>query len=777
MHRALLFGLLLFTTHLWAEEASKTAETPKPELTQTVAADSLMPPEREVQYALYRLENLKHKFNGDQLFRLETPGSQPQQAKRLLRLGEEKFAKKEWFTTIALLEQFLAVSQAASGEDYLKAHRILGLSYEEAGDTEKARQAYQNFLASYMTRPAESETELLDVLRRLLPLTKNNDAQLSALLAPLASLRISQKQKAEVFFYAGLNLAKAGRKDLALNWFREARNLTESPRLKAGSTYHIGVLALEDNDFSKAQREFDQCIAMKEDETKDYRDLAHIGLGRIAIVEKKPDLAKKHYESVTTDSSAAADAMFENIYVHVALKDFAKAKELSQAFTQKYPRHPQLHLINTIKGYLDIKAGEWGKAKETIAVGDKDLGRLEEWVRQKFKKPQEPHYRDLVELAERTEGQLVQPPVVTRSLQLFNRLAQLEDRLGRVRNDSRSLLYGVGAAHIRDLQPAELARFAQLEEYLEEGLDVGHRLAALEFQLFQEKLSEKEKAELVASQKRRQMLFSPAAKLRATRGDWQSYARLAELQGKMSSSMEKLLMAKAEVAGLMNEVLVRQPAEAKAKLDSLRKLQQDLALRLEQASRAMELVRAQQIQTMAEFGPQRPLMRRVRQYATSLFEESAITGAYRNRVKNPQSRFMMEDLHKTWEQWEFVLKGLYEQLAQEDKVLNKKLKMMATSTEGHIMRYDQLATRMFALNRQVGSTLSINAEGIVAYYQDQIEERIARHKKWQADLEWLAYDKENAKKGEVDRKYELEQQMLQDNLRNLQQGASLPWQN
>ena len=64
---------------------------------------------------------------------------------------------------------------------------------------------------------------------------------------------------------------------------------------------------------------------------------------------------------------------------------------------------------------------------------------------------------------------------------------------------------------------------------------------------------------------------------------------------------------------------------------------------------------------------------------------------------------------------------------------------------------------------------------LLAHYNAQINERRAKHQKWMADINWLEYAEADKTSNGVEGKFDLEKQILINNLRDLEQGVLWQW--
>ena len=84
------------------------------------------------------------------------------------------------------------------------------------------------------------------------------------------------------------------------------------------------------------------------------KDLARLGLGRLAHEQGEYDDAYYHYFQIPTDSQALPDALFEASWSMYQKRELATARELLVELGKTFPDHPQWPEAGLLTGYVEL---------------------------------------------------------------------------------------------------------------------------------------------------------------------------------------------------------------------------------------------------------------------------------------------------------------------------------------------------------------------------------------------------------------------------------------
>ncbi|HWB82161.1 MAG TPA: tetratricopeptide repeat protein [Nannocystaceae bacterium] len=124
----------------------------------------------------------------------------------------------------------------------------------------------------------------------------------------------------------------------------------EKSRFRTAARYLQGVVYAERRDFRKAETAFCEVLGGKDQQSTAYyvdrryfpvRDLAQLGLGRIAHEELRHDHAFYHYFSVPQDSDEVPHALFESAWTMAEAGEYSVARDLLAELRERFPDAPQ----------------------------------------------------------------------------------------------------------------------------------------------------------------------------------------------------------------------------------------------------------------------------------------------------------------------------------------------------------------------------------------------------------------------------------------------------
>ncbi len=124
----------------------------------------------------------------------------------------------------------------------------------------------------------------------------------------------------------------------------------ETSRFRTAARYLQGVVYAQRRDFRAAETAFCDVLGGKDQQISAYyvdrryfpvRDLAHLGLGRIAHEERRNEHAFYHYFSVPEDSDELGHALFEAAWTMAEAGEYAVARDLLRELDTRFPQAPQ----------------------------------------------------------------------------------------------------------------------------------------------------------------------------------------------------------------------------------------------------------------------------------------------------------------------------------------------------------------------------------------------------------------------------------------------------
>lgn len=229
------------------------------------------------------------------------------------------------------------------------AHYHLGLALTAYGAELTAQAAFARVLAA-----GREDPYFTPALRRHVDLglsSKDYVAALADLDRALASdgkaITLVDEDEDERDYLAARAAQQRGELDAALTGYAA---IGPKSRFKTAARYLQGVVYAQRKDFRAAETAFCDVLGGKDQQTSAYyvdrryfpvRDLAHLGLGRVAHEELRHDHAYYHYFSVPQDSDELAHALFESAWTLAEAGEYSVARDVLRELQTSFPDAPQ----------------------------------------------------------------------------------------------------------------------------------------------------------------------------------------------------------------------------------------------------------------------------------------------------------------------------------------------------------------------------------------------------------------------------------------------------
>ena len=99
---------------------------------------------------------------------------------------------------------------------------------------------------------------------------------------------------------------------------------------------------------------YDKLTFVVDDRYFTVKDLAHLGLGRIAHEQSEYDDAYYHYFQIPEDSLYLPDALFEAAWSMYQKRELATSRDLVNEFLQAFPTSPLWPEASLLAGYVEL---------------------------------------------------------------------------------------------------------------------------------------------------------------------------------------------------------------------------------------------------------------------------------------------------------------------------------------------------------------------------------------------------------------------------------------
>lgn len=749
-----------------------------------VATDSSdlanMSPDAAVAWVQNKVVLLKQQVNASaKLYYEKGMGAQNTMAEYSYNEAIRNYAQAEYQSAIHNLNNFLNWSQMPEIGSYLQANYILTKSYIQTQDYRLATRAAARYLSTLATNPEHASQKGIEMMADLLMLVEKHrrgrDIQLNPLMAALTSLDMSKQQKAWTYFYAGKSARITGNDNVGIGWFEKVIQMSTNRYLVARARYNRSLIYIRNRQYHKAVLDLKAALEEKGEGAYDYREFAKLALARVHVHVRKPKTALKYYNDVDEKSEAYQEALFEKVYIYLDQNRFADAILAAEEYLLRFPRANDVYQIRSIKAYMDLRNNDIQSATQYIKVNNQRLAGIAQWLRDNYGQRDTLTPLDISGIIKITNSEVAQPPIILHGRRLFDRLEANLIRLGDIRNDLRNAVYTMGRANANLIKPAWQQRLSQLQRLMHDTLQTGDMLVQAEAKMYQSSLSERDAYLLTASHKRRMRNFSKVAAFSRKRGPWQFWANLGFGLTRLSNRYAQVKSQQAELANLKLLAKTTKVARPQARLAEIDELVAKSNLLENEIMRGVEVVRSRQTMLAIGMSDLYPLKNVTKSYTADLLTEMATLTPYRQNYRTPQQQHLSDDLTEIWQHWEYVLKEAYTQIIRLEQDMEQGIRERLTDFDDMIGEHDRLMAAVNGTSANLEQNLGKYLGLILEHYHSRIAARLAKHQKWQADLHWLAYDQTKLEERHALSKYDLEQQILTENLKDLEQGVLSRW--
>jgi hypothetical protein len=275
---------------------------------------------------------------------------------------------------------------------------------------------------------------------------------------------------------------------------------------------------------------------------------------------------------------------------------------------------------------------------------------------------------------------------------------------------------------------------------------------------------------LDASAKRREKLFGKQSQLSRRSLRWATWVGPAEQLVKLATEWEKLNKLQSEKNAVSTQIKTTERANHEAAETN------DLSLKILSARREMlntlNEIRKKQVQNLVDQSELSDTINIVEQFSRALDEEHQILNAYEPAPGKTLDRLDDDDSRRAWNLWRDCAGTLYANL--------KKLKIKSADDLAAILAslstVDDKRAKLQKDIQHLREILEVyggeSLSGILAHYDYALSQRLGRQHKWAGDLEYLRYAKTTNEQDAATKKHALEIQILNDNVRDLEQGGS-----
>jgi TolA-binding protein len=190
--------------------------------------------------------------------------------------------------------------------------------------------------------------------------------------------------------------------------------ITARSRYYASAQYLLGAMAAKQKNFKEAEARFCSIATAGKDDLYSFyvdgrffpvRDLAQLGLGRVAHETARADDAFYYYFQVPNDSNRVSEALFEAAWASYEGNDHDAALDSLDQLEARYPRSPFAAEAGVLRGYVHLSRCEFVEAEQQLMGFERTFSAVLREIDESLESParRQRVYRDLVARADSIE--------------------------------------------------------------------------------------------------------------------------------------------------------------------------------------------------------------------------------------------------------------------------------------------------------------------------------------------------------------------------------------
>jgi hypothetical protein len=690
-------------------------------------------------------------------------------------LAEQNLKDREYIAVIRNLNYVLNQAPQLPQERYMRAHYMLGISYEELKQVSRAGKAWLRYLSSFTTQQGDENLRLLEVVRRVLliqeQLAAGQRSQLQRLLADITALQMAPEIRAEIHLLAAISAIHSRNYRLADNWLEKVRATKASERLWAEASFYTGLNAMKQGREQDAEKIWLDVAGVSDESLIMIRDLAALNLGRLYAARKMPKNALQWYAKVRFPGLTTRLAAYEVTLLLAQNKQFPEAAQFAQSYISNYPNTTEAHELKEKLPLFLYQAGQLDIAETKMRERDKELKELKDWLEVTTRGKIAVNSSDLQDVDEHIEVFAIQSPTIDRSRDLFQKLDNQARNLQEHRNELRSMMLTLGRVLDPDLRPRVVHHNKQLNLLIDEWAQLGERLVAGERELYGEKLSSAEKLSLERSQARRVKLQDISREWRRKHtGTWQDLSSTSLRLGELARRLEKH-------QAVLSAVALKEHSTNHSKLLEYAQYAKDLSKQIASLqARAHVLVEKHRRNMLAQQlkdSPYQLTRKRLLLNAQEFLDAEAIFSRRRDHFSHPMKKHAQEDYQQTWNGFRAIAGQALHYIQQQEKREKDWLDAQLKTFDRLNQELATLRGRELELERRLGTLTAQAWPSVMDHLSFHINEQQSRAKKWMADLQWQRSMNQAQKRAASSQEQERKETDLQESLKDLELEGAL----
>jgi tetratricopeptide (TPR) repeat protein len=682
-------------------------------------------------------------------------------------------AANDHIGTLRALQSFLTITAVPQSGRHLQALKMLGETYEQQGYPGKALRSYRRYVATFVTAREQNVADLIDVMRRMMPLVNDQNTidkpQFQSLLSSVVALQIAEPQRSEMLYLSARSAAQAGLTSMAEQWFERAKSANSDATLKMNSLYFYSLIALSKGNVDQADMLLAEAVQLGAAANPDTHARSLIALGRIALERGHAKRSLKYYQQVDKSLPAYRDALSDLIFVHFSNGDHKTALECAEEYVSKYGKQETGNRIATIRTFLNIRAGTLSGAETELNETETQLSDANVWLKAQMKRDMRLTWDELKMLDQRMNGHIKQSTLVHTALNQFGALAEMNQRTDNLRSELYELVMTMGSSKFSQVNPSWQKRSSRIDQLSRRVLQIGDELVQAERPLYEEQLSEVDRYRLNFLREQRESFQTPDAEFRRDLTPYRHWIMNSSVTQRASTSEARLRQRQAELAAVsfvaaQNENLVAMRSRTK----TLQARQGAMSQAMGKLNLALREDNLRDLTNQASFNSTKALMTRA---GNSLYEESSILSKYRDKQAIDSRRFMATNFDKAWKDWSQTAKVSYEEIGRLGIEAKGWFAGLMTRVDALEERCAQVAAKISDQKNALELGLGRSSNFILSHYENGLNQNVSRVRKWKGDVSWLKFEGLQKNTETEQKKIELEREVVKSGIASISEGG------
>lgn len=730
-------------------------------------AESLKTFDVEIEQARATTENIRLKLEASKsLFNTANSATKEQSNKNALVAARHWQDLHECRSAVREYQSFIHLSQKIEEEEAKEAYLSLAHCFKASRADNKAFKFYRLFISSYMTSKKKNEDVLIKSLQDLIDISTHSSilsaTEVKKLIASLSVLADNKENSAKVKLWSAKLAERFGYTSTAVKWYQ---SIYSDKELKDDSTkilayYYDSLMKFSKGENQDAKLLLKKAITLAEKPGSDAS--VFLTIARMYVHDKQYNSALTYYNKIEEKNPSYIEALYEKTFIALKLKKTEFAIQCLDEFQKKFPSRQEAVTLNNLSAYMHLQTGNLKSTEEKIREIDKRYDALSQWIRTNFA------YLDSVpqiavdRLLEKTAGIVDTTSSVKIANELYQKISRNERDIFEARNDLRRLIFVLGRSNLDTLRPHWSQKTKELKNLSIELLGAAHRLVASELNFLKPLMDEHDYKRIENNMAKRMNMFSEKSMNRFRKGQWVRWYNFEKAVDSLNERINALMYAKAKLSA--NSLLIKD----KKDLAFLKTVNSQLSSRLIEleayALRGRELARKSQIGVKLDLAELPAFKKFFIGYANSIFDEEKTMEKYRDADTRFAQNELKNKFSTAWSEWEYVAQFMFKEIVKFEDQAKRDLVEQTKGLDSLLMRYESQMGKLARVRGGVEQLLAKNIKTIVRQYELDISERRSKVKKWAGDLKWLSFD--NAKTGqeELQKKYLLEKELLNESL-------------